>query len=69
MEHHMVKARHGAYTALFNYAEEMKKDGFYKPEDICKEIDRIAQTTRAQFAQSNTDPYLKVQGVEIIEGN
>ena len=46
----MVQARNDAYTALFNYAEEMKKDGFYKPEDICKEIDRIAQTTRAQFA-------------------
>lgn len=50
MEHHMKKARNEAYTALFNYAEEMKKDGFYRPEDVCKEIDRIARSVRAQFA-------------------
>jgi len=50
MEHHMIKARSDAYTALFDYAEEMKNDGFYKPEDICKEIARIAQSVKAQFA-------------------
>ena len=50
MEHYMKEARHNAYTALFNYAEEMKNDGFYRPENICEEIDRIAQSVRAQFA-------------------
>lgn len=50
MENHMIEARNNAYTALFNYAEEMKNDGFYKPEDIYKEVDRIAQSVRTQFA-------------------
>ena len=48
-EHHMIMARNKAYNSMFDYAEEMKKDGFYTPDDIAKEINRIAASVRCQF--------------------